>query len=160
MSRDGNEPDTGKEHPKQQGGSLLPFLGHDFKAYHTTEWFQWELNGQMLAKGASQCNAVNDVGTKARALLIELLAIHGKGNINVFAEIKQCLEVENFPKGAKEVKDLLAYKATDGRFKNMSMILHVTRLIPFSTFKNKIFNWLKMNNIYLNMTIFRNTKET
>eukprot|EP00957_Ditylum_brightwellii_P120359 9183608-Ditylum_brightwellii.AAC.1 len=42
----------------------------------------------------------------------------------------------------------------------MSMILHITVLILFGTFKDKIFNWLKMNNIYLNMTIFRNTKET
>eukprot|EP00957_Ditylum_brightwellii_P080073 6089842-Ditylum_brightwellii.AAC.1 len=49
---------------------------------------------------------------------------------------------------------------TDGQYKNVLMILHVTGLIPFGTFKSKIFNWLKMSNIYLNMTIFRSTKKT
>eukprot|EP00957_Ditylum_brightwellii_P177640 13530620-Ditylum_brightwellii.AAC.1 len=49
---------------------------------------------------------------------------------------------------------------TDERYKNVLMILHVTGLMLFDTFKSKIFNWLKMNNIYLNMTMFRNTKET
>eukprot|EP00957_Ditylum_brightwellii_P175105 13332226-Ditylum_brightwellii.AAC.1 len=88
-----------------------------------------------------------------------MFAVHGKDNINVFVEIKRHLEVENFPKGTKETKDLLAYKMTDGQYKNMSMILHITGLILFGTFKNKKFNWFKMNDIYLNMTTFRNTKE-
>eukprot|EP00957_Ditylum_brightwellii_P090456 6888902-Ditylum_brightwellii.AAC.1 len=110
MIRDDNEPNTNNKCPKQQGGSPLPFFDHDFKAYHTTEWYQWELNMQMLVKGATQLNAANNVGTKAKALLIRLLAVHGKDNMNAFAETKQCLEVENFPKGAKGVKDLLAYK--------------------------------------------------
>eukprot|EP00957_Ditylum_brightwellii_P100704 7674162-Ditylum_brightwellii.AAC.1 len=74
MSGDVNEPNTISNKPKQQGGSLLPFLDHDFKAYHTTEWYQWEPNVQMLAKGATQLNAANDVGTKMKALLIKLLA--------------------------------------------------------------------------------------
>eukprot|EP00957_Ditylum_brightwellii_P027813 2103083-Ditylum_brightwellii.AAC.1 len=113
MSGDVNEPNTRNEHPKQQRGSLLPFLDHNFKAYHTTEWYQWELKVQMLAKGATQLTAANDVDTKTKFLLIKLLAVHGKDNINVFAETKRCLEVENFPKGAKEIKDLLAYKMTD-----------------------------------------------
>eukprot|EP00957_Ditylum_brightwellii_P032421 2456764-Ditylum_brightwellii.AAC.1 len=113
MSGDGNEPNTSSDRPKQQGGSPLPFLDHNFKAYHTTEWYQWELNVQMLAKGATQLNAANNVGTKTNALLIKLLAVHGKDNINVFAETRQHLEIENFPKGAKEMKDLLAYETTD-----------------------------------------------
>eukprot|EP00957_Ditylum_brightwellii_P202090 15328529-Ditylum_brightwellii.AAC.1 len=133
-------------------------MDHDFKSYLTTEWYQWELNVQIFAKGASQLNAGKDVGTKAKALLIKLLSVHRKDNLNVFAETKQCLEVENFLKGAKEVKDLLVYKTTDGCYKNVLMILHVTGLIPFNTFKNKIFNWLKMNNIYLNMTNFGTPK--
>eukprot|EP00957_Ditylum_brightwellii_P041764 3162823-Ditylum_brightwellii.AAC.1 len=45
----------------------------------------------MLAKGATQLNAANDVGTKTKALLIKLLTVHGKDNINVFAEMKQRL---------------------------------------------------------------------
>eukprot|EP00957_Ditylum_brightwellii_P161708 12311955-Ditylum_brightwellii.AAC.1 len=73
MSGYGNEHDTGNNCLKQQGGSLLPFLDHDFKAYHTTEWYHWELNIQMLAKGAMQLNAANDVGTKGKALIIKLL---------------------------------------------------------------------------------------
>eukprot|EP00957_Ditylum_brightwellii_P206808 15350092-Ditylum_brightwellii.AAC.1 len=72
----------------------------------------------MLAKGATQLNTANNVGTKMKALLIKLLIVLGKANINVFAETKQHLEIENFPKGAKEVKDLQAYETTDGCFKN------------------------------------------
>eukprot|EP00957_Ditylum_brightwellii_P085303 6488008-Ditylum_brightwellii.AAC.1 len=49
---------------------------HDFASYHKTEWFQWELNVQLLAKGASQRNAANEVGNKVKALLIKLLATH------------------------------------------------------------------------------------
>eukprot|EP00957_Ditylum_brightwellii_P101588 7742089-Ditylum_brightwellii.AAC.1 len=160
MSGYDNEHNTSNKYPKQQGGSLLPVWDHDFKVYHTTEWYQWELNAQVLAKGTTQLNAMHDVSTKAKELLIKLLAVHGKDNINAFAKTKQCLEVENFPKGAKEMKDLLAYKTTDGCYKNVSMILHVNGLIPFGTFKSKIFNWLKINNTYLNMTIFKSTKET
>eukprot|EP00957_Ditylum_brightwellii_P209345 15361284-Ditylum_brightwellii.AAC.1 len=61
MSSYGNKPNNSNEGPKQQGGSLLPFLDHDFKAHHTTEWYQWELNMQMLAKGTTQLNAANNV---------------------------------------------------------------------------------------------------
>eukprot|EP00957_Ditylum_brightwellii_P148080 11274130-Ditylum_brightwellii.AAC.1 len=94
----------------------------------------------MLAKGATQLNAANYVGTKTEALPIKLLIVHDKDNINVFAETKQHLEIENFPKGAKEMKDILVYETTDRRFKNVSMMLHVTGLIPFGTFKTRIFN--------------------
>eukprot|EP00957_Ditylum_brightwellii_P132908 10134853-Ditylum_brightwellii.AAC.1 len=64
MSGYGNKPNTGNKHLKQQGDSPLPFLYHDFKVHHTTLWYQWELNVQMLAKGATQLNAANYVGTK------------------------------------------------------------------------------------------------
>eukprot|EP00957_Ditylum_brightwellii_P203875 15336620-Ditylum_brightwellii.AAC.1 len=160
MNGNGNEPNTGSNKSKQQGGSLLLFLDHDFKAYYTTEWYQWELNVQMLVKGATQLNTANDIGTKIKSLLIKLLAVHDKDNINIFAKTRQYLEIENFPKGTKETKDLLVHETTNGRYKSVLMILHITGLIPFRTFKNKIFNWLKMNNIYLNIMIFRNTKET
>eukprot|EP00957_Ditylum_brightwellii_P175863 13391454-Ditylum_brightwellii.AAC.1 len=56
MSRDGNEPNTSSNKSKHQGGSPLPYLDHIFKSYHTTKWYQWELNIQMLAKGATQLN--------------------------------------------------------------------------------------------------------
>eukprot|EP00957_Ditylum_brightwellii_P197910 15077133-Ditylum_brightwellii.AAC.1 len=147
MSGVGNEPNTSSDKSKQQEGYLLPFMDHDFKAYHTTEWYQWELNVQMLAKGTTQLNAANNIGTKTNALLIKLLAVHGKDYINVFAETKQHLEIENIPKGTKETKDLLVYKTTDGRYRNMLMILHVTGLIPVGMCKSNIFNWLEMNNI-------------
>eukprot|EP00957_Ditylum_brightwellii_P013071 987204-Ditylum_brightwellii.AAC.1 len=95
----------------------------------------------MLEKGASQLNRANEVGNKVTSLLIKLLAVHGKGNINVFSETHCCLEVENFSKNTKEVKDLLAYETTEGHYNNILLILH-------------------MNNVFLNMTIFHNTKET
>eukprot|EP00957_Ditylum_brightwellii_P127798 9746515-Ditylum_brightwellii.AAC.1 len=44
MSGDGNVPSANDGPPKQQGGTLLPFLDNDFKSYHNTEWYQWELN--------------------------------------------------------------------------------------------------------------------
>eukprot|EP00957_Ditylum_brightwellii_P169040 12866653-Ditylum_brightwellii.AAC.1 len=76
MTRSGNAPSTSKGCSKQQGSSPLPFLNRDFKAYNTTEWYQWELNIEMSAKGAAQLNAANDIGTKVKALLIKLLAVH------------------------------------------------------------------------------------
>ena len=91
----------------------------------------------MLAKGTTQLNAANNMGTKAKALLIILLAVHDKDNINVFAKMKQCLEVENFPEWAEEVKDLLAYKTTHGCYKNMLMILHITGVILFGTLETR-----------------------
>eukprot|EP00957_Ditylum_brightwellii_P123158 9390372-Ditylum_brightwellii.AAC.1 len=54
MSCDGNEPYTTDGSPKQQEGTPLPFLGHDFKGYHNTEWFQWELNH--MEKKMSMCS--------------------------------------------------------------------------------------------------------
>eukprot|EP00957_Ditylum_brightwellii_P144127 10981291-Ditylum_brightwellii.AAC.1 len=110
MSRDGNEPNTGSNKPKQQGGSLLPFLDHDFKVYHTTEWYQWELIVQMLANSATKLNAANNVGTKTKALLIKLLAVHGKDNSNVFAKTRRRLEIE---KNSKSTEDLIAYETKD-----------------------------------------------
>eukprot|EP00957_Ditylum_brightwellii_P011901 896945-Ditylum_brightwellii.AAC.1 len=66
----------------------------------------------MLAKGATQMNSANDVGTKFKAVLVKLLATH-KDTINVLMENKHHLEVETFPKEEKEVKDLLAYETTE-----------------------------------------------
>eukprot|EP00957_Ditylum_brightwellii_P057588 4366512-Ditylum_brightwellii.AAC.1 len=71
----------------------------------------------MLAKRATQLDAVNDLGMNAKALFIKLLAVYDKDNKNAFTEKKQCLEVEKFPKGAKEVEDLLAYETTDSCYK-------------------------------------------
>eukprot|EP00957_Ditylum_brightwellii_P051510 3904943-Ditylum_brightwellii.AAC.1 len=64
MSGEGNVPNTTGKSQKQQGGDPLLFLDHDFASYHTTKWFQWELNVQLLAKGASQLNAANEIGNK------------------------------------------------------------------------------------------------
>eukprot|EP00957_Ditylum_brightwellii_P001994 153769-Ditylum_brightwellii.AAC.1 len=102
MSNEGNGLTTAGKSQKQQSWDPLPFLDHDFESYHTTEWYQWELNVQLLAKGASQLIATNEVGNKVKALLIKLLDTHGKGNINVFSETHQHLEVENFPKTTRE----------------------------------------------------------
>eukprot|EP00957_Ditylum_brightwellii_P212002 15366845-Ditylum_brightwellii.AAC.1 len=59
MSSEGNGLNTAGKSQKQQGSAPLPFLDHDFASYHTTDWFHWELNVQLLAKGASQLNAAN-----------------------------------------------------------------------------------------------------
>eukprot|EP00957_Ditylum_brightwellii_P078642 5978657-Ditylum_brightwellii.AAC.1 len=84
---------------KYEGGTALLFLDHDFAGYHITKWYQWEIKVQLLAKGATQLNSVNDVETKVKALL-------------------RCLKVKNFLKSAKDVKDLLGYNTIDGRYKN------------------------------------------
>eukprot|EP00957_Ditylum_brightwellii_P032853 2490854-Ditylum_brightwellii.AAC.1 len=73
--------------------------------------------------------------------------MHDKENVNIFSENCRCLEVENFLAAAKDVKDLLAYETKKNCNSNVTMILHVTGLIPFTTFKGKLFNWLKINNI-------------
>eukprot|EP00957_Ditylum_brightwellii_P163282 12432989-Ditylum_brightwellii.AAC.1 len=64
MSGEGNGPNTAGKSQKQQSGAPLLFLDHDFASYHTMEWFQWEFNVQLLAKGTSQLNAANKVGNK------------------------------------------------------------------------------------------------
>eukprot|EP00957_Ditylum_brightwellii_P152945 11641674-Ditylum_brightwellii.AAC.1 len=79
----------------------------------------------MIAKGAMHMYSVNDVGTKFKAFLVKLLATH-EDMINVFMENKQHLKVETFPKGAKEVKDLLAYKMIESHYRNVTMAIHVT----------------------------------
>eukprot|EP00957_Ditylum_brightwellii_P002605 199799-Ditylum_brightwellii.AAC.1 len=77
MSGDGNAPSTNNSHPKQQGGTLLPFLDHDFKSYHNTERYQWELNVQLKAIGVTQLNSANTVGPKIKAFLVKPFATHG-----------------------------------------------------------------------------------
>eukprot|EP00957_Ditylum_brightwellii_P007545 570832-Ditylum_brightwellii.AAC.1 len=112
MSRDGNVPSSNHSPPKQQGWTPLSFLDHDFKSYCNTEWYQWELNVQLKATGATQLNSANTVGPKIKAFLVELFAMHGKENVNVFSENHRRLEVKNFPDTAKDAKDLLAYETT------------------------------------------------
>eukprot|EP00957_Ditylum_brightwellii_P027973 2113313-Ditylum_brightwellii.AAC.1 len=86
--------DSGKEkaaafHDKQyQEGKALPFLDHDSTSYHTTEWCQWKVNVQLLAKGAMQLDSVNDIGGKVNALLVKLYAVHGKDMINIFQKTR------------------------------------------------------------------------
>eukprot|EP00957_Ditylum_brightwellii_P008061 611564-Ditylum_brightwellii.AAC.1 len=69
MSGDGNALSTNNGPLKQQGGTPLPFLDHDFKSYHNTEWYQWEINVQLKATGATQLNSTNTVGPKIKAFL-------------------------------------------------------------------------------------------
>eukprot|EP00957_Ditylum_brightwellii_P128953 9837712-Ditylum_brightwellii.AAC.1 len=115
MSGDINVPSTNDSPPKQQGGTPLPFLDHDFKSYHNIEWYQWEINVQLKATGAAQLNSANTVGPKIKAFLVKLFAMHGKENVSVFSENRRHLEVENFPAATKDVKDLLAYETTNNR---------------------------------------------
>eukprot|EP00957_Ditylum_brightwellii_P104286 7943818-Ditylum_brightwellii.AAC.1 len=92
MSGDSNEPSTADSPTKQQRGTPLSFLDHDFKSYHNTEWYQWELNIQLKATGAIQLNSANTVGPKLKAFLVKLFATHGKENVNVFSENQRRLE--------------------------------------------------------------------
>eukprot|EP00957_Ditylum_brightwellii_P011758 887476-Ditylum_brightwellii.AAC.1 len=86
--------DSGKENAisfqdkKYQGGKAILFSYHDFIGYHTTEWYQCEVNAQLLAKGATQLNLENEIGQKVKALLIKLYAGHGKDMINFFRKQK------------------------------------------------------------------------
>eukprot|EP00957_Ditylum_brightwellii_P009776 737206-Ditylum_brightwellii.AAC.1 len=73
-----------------------------------------EVNVQLLAKGATQMNSANDVGAKAKPVLVKLYEAHRKDTINIFSETKRCLEVEMSPKTSKKVKDLLDYETIDG----------------------------------------------
>eukprot|EP00957_Ditylum_brightwellii_P165828 12625445-Ditylum_brightwellii.AAC.1 len=82
MSGDSNEPSPDNSPLKQQGRHLLPFLNHDFTSYHNTEWYQWEINVQLKATGATQLDSANTVGPKIKAFLVELFAMNGKENIN------------------------------------------------------------------------------
>eukprot|EP00957_Ditylum_brightwellii_P002455 188466-Ditylum_brightwellii.AAC.1 len=74
---------------KYQGGKALSFLDHNFTGYHTTEWYQWEANVQLLTKGTTQLNSANDIGGKVKALLVKLYAAHRKDTINIFLEKKR-----------------------------------------------------------------------
>eukprot|EP00957_Ditylum_brightwellii_P143200 10911019-Ditylum_brightwellii.AAC.1 len=82
MSGDGNAPSSNNGPLKQQWGTPLPFLDHDFKSYHNTEWYQWDINVQLKATGATQLNSANTVDPKIKAFLIKLFAMHGKDNVN------------------------------------------------------------------------------
>eukprot|EP00957_Ditylum_brightwellii_P075514 5739782-Ditylum_brightwellii.AAC.1 len=59
MSGDGIAPSTNNGPPKQQEGTPLTFLDHDFMSYHNTEWYQWEISVQLKATGATQLNSAN-----------------------------------------------------------------------------------------------------
>eukprot|EP00957_Ditylum_brightwellii_P117027 8926661-Ditylum_brightwellii.AAC.1 len=110
MTESGTENAISFQDKKYQGGKTLPFLDHNFTGYYTTEWYQWEVNVQLLAKGATQLNLKNDFGEKSK----------------------------NFPKAAKEVIYLLHYNVINGCNKNFTMILHATGLISFGQFKNRL----------------------
>eukprot|EP00957_Ditylum_brightwellii_P055006 4169577-Ditylum_brightwellii.AAC.1 len=92
---------------------------------------------QKHQSGAMQLNSANDIGAKVKALLVKLYAAHEKDTINIFLESKQLLKVEAFPKTAKDAKDLPDYETTNGHYKNVTMILHVTGLILFLQFKTR-----------------------
>eukprot|EP00957_Ditylum_brightwellii_P048509 3681297-Ditylum_brightwellii.AAC.1 len=69
MTDSGKENDVSFQDGKYKGGKAPPFLGHEFNGYHTTEWYQWEVNIQLLAKCATQLNLANDIGGKVKSLL-------------------------------------------------------------------------------------------
>eukprot|EP00957_Ditylum_brightwellii_P003294 249989-Ditylum_brightwellii.AAC.1 len=53
MAKSGKENAMSFQGKKYQGGKALLFLDHDFIGYHIMEWYHWEVNVQLLAKGAT-----------------------------------------------------------------------------------------------------------
>ena len=88
MADSGKENAVSYQDKKYQGGKTLPFLDHDFTGYHSTKWYQWEVNIQLLAKGATQLYLTNVIEGKVKALLIKLYTAQGKDTINIFQKTK------------------------------------------------------------------------
>eukprot|EP00957_Ditylum_brightwellii_P060142 4567179-Ditylum_brightwellii.AAC.1 len=86
---------------KYQGGKALPFLGHDFTGYHTMEWYQWEVNIQLLTKGAIQLNSANDIGGEVKALIVKLYTVHKKDTIRFFFRKQETTRSQKFPEISK-----------------------------------------------------------
>eukprot|EP00957_Ditylum_brightwellii_P008400 636045-Ditylum_brightwellii.AAC.1 len=140
---------------KKQGGKALPNLEHLFEGYDPTDIFQWELSIQMWARGATSLTTINKVGNKAKMLLMKLQSAHGKANFEMFNKKYKHIKLETFPQKAKEVQKFLNYETIiNDRRRIMSFIVHVTGLVPFGMFKQKMFCWLHKNQVFINMTIF------
>eukprot|EP00957_Ditylum_brightwellii_P099904 7612990-Ditylum_brightwellii.AAC.1 len=146
---------------RQQGSKASPNLDHYFEGYNRANIFQWELVVQMYAHGMQSLTDVNEVGQKLQTLLIKLQTVHSKPHFEQFNEKHERLKLKTFPNKANKVKKFLDYELLANNCnQNMSFILHAMGLFPFGMFKQKIMKWLCKNQVFLNMTIFRLSKET
>eukprot|EP00957_Ditylum_brightwellii_P014590 1099129-Ditylum_brightwellii.AAC.1 len=115
----------------------------------------------MYARGATTLSNINKVGTKFRSMLLKLQTAHGKANFEFFNECYKRIKLETLPKSAEDVQKFLNYKTfTNDRKQNVSFIVHATGLISFGTFKHKIIQWFKENQVFMDMTIYRSSKDT
>eukprot|EP00957_Ditylum_brightwellii_P052349 3970465-Ditylum_brightwellii.AAC.1 len=115
----------------------------------------------MYAHGATTLSNINKVGTQFRTMLLKLQTAHGKANFEFFNESLGKIELEAFSKLAEDVQTFLNYKTiTNDRKRNVSLIVHATGLISFATFKHKIICWLKENQVFIDMTIYRLSTDT
>jgi hypothetical protein len=108
-----------------------------YKRNNYLEWHQW--GGQRL-----------------QTLILKLQSAHGKGSFEMFNEHHKCLKLKTFPKNASDVQKFLnSINISYDRKRNASFLIHVTSLIPFGTFKNKLFNCLYEYKVWMGMSIFR-----
>eukprot|EP00957_Ditylum_brightwellii_P062190 4719665-Ditylum_brightwellii.AAC.1 len=94
-------------------------------------------------------------------MLMKLQSAHGKANFELFNEKYERIELKTFPKKANEVQKFLNHETiTNDRKCNVSFIAHVTGLVSFGVFKQKIFCWLCENQVFIDITIFWSSKDT
>eukprot|EP00957_Ditylum_brightwellii_P030543 2313559-Ditylum_brightwellii.AAC.1 len=95
-----------------------------------------------------------------RVMLLKLQIAHDKVNFEFFNKCHERIELKTFPKLAEDVQKFLSYKnITNDRKRNASFIVHVTGLISFGTFKHKIIRWIKENQVFMAMPIYRLSKD-
>eukprot|EP00957_Ditylum_brightwellii_P167024 12715478-Ditylum_brightwellii.AAC.1 len=94
-------------------------------------------------------------------MLMKLQSAHGEANFKMFNKKYKCIELETFPKKANEVQQFLNYETiTNDCKRNVLFIVHVTGLVSFGVFKQKIFCPLHENQVFINMTIYWSSKDT
>ena len=132
-----------------QNGVALLVLDLKLNGYKVTELYQWAMCIQLSVQGATSNCPMNEIGNKAKHLLLKLVKTHGNNTFTVYSEKEKHLKVATFPNNTKKVKELLQYDVKDRRNRNVLLLLHVISTIPFHTFKGDIFMWLSQSQIFL-----------
>eukprot|EP00957_Ditylum_brightwellii_P211963 15366814-Ditylum_brightwellii.AAC.2 len=145
--------------PKYQCRKLLPFLDSHFKGYEQDTFHQWEVVIKFFIKNAHEKDKTAKIGQKVKNMLVMLDNAHGD-SYKMFTEGYKRLQTQTFPKNNNEIRELLKYETTSERYSNVLLIMHVQSIVSYTTFKHKIFQWLKNNGVWFSLSIFRNIKET
>eukprot|EP00957_Ditylum_brightwellii_P041332 3129068-Ditylum_brightwellii.AAC.1 len=141
----------------QNGGPLLVLDPH-VNGYKFIELYQWEMCMQFHSRGSSNKVPTMDIGDKIKSFIVKLQEAHGKDKFSVFTEDEKIVKLKLFPKKMVEIKSMFKYSVND-RWWNISLAMHMMSTKSFSTFKNRILTWLKMNKYYMNKTIFKSSKD-